>query len=269
MDAQLQQLEYDSDQDTSNTAPHKKEIEPLPRVDHDTMDYIDIEKNFYEEHADITALDDAQVQKIRAELGLHVSGHGVAKPCVSFAHFGFDQELLDAVIKAGYTEPSAIQRQAIPVAMEGRDIIGIAKTGSGKTAAFVLPMLIHIMDQQELVKGDGPIGLILAPTRELAVQIYQEARKFAKAYGLKYMMLIEKQAIGYSLFFSFRRVAAVYGGASKLEQFKDLRSGTVEILVATPGRLIDMIKMKATNLKRVSYLVLDEADRMFDLGFGE
>ncbi|CAO3615798.1 unnamed protein product [Mucor fragilis] len=250
VDAQLQQLEYDSDQDTSNsnnTAPVKKEIEPLARVDHDTVDYIDIEKNFYEEHADITALDDAQVQKIRAELGLHVTGHGVAKPCVSFAHFGFDQELLDAVIKAGYTEPSAIQRQAIPVAMEGRDIIGIAKTGSGKTAAFVLPMLIHIMDQQELVKGDGPIGLILAPTRELAVQIYQEARKFAKAYGLK--------------------VAAVYGGSSKLEQFRDLRSGTVEILVATPGRLIDMIKMKATNLKRVSYLVLDEADRMFDLGF--
>lgn len=88
-------------------------------------------------------------------------------------------------MKAGYTEPSAIQKQAIPVAMEGRDIIGIAKTGSGKTAAFVLPMLIHIMDQVELVKGDGPIGLILAPTRELAVQIYQETRKFAKAYGLK------------------------------------------------------------------------------------
>lgn len=196
MDAQLQQLEYDSDQDTSNsnnTAPVKKEIEPLARVDHDTVDYIDIEKNFYEEHADITALDDAQVQKIRAELGLHVTGHGVAKPCVSFAHFGFDQELLDAVIKAGYTEPSAIQRQAIPVAMEGRDIIGIAKTGSGKTAAFVLPMLIHIMDQQELVKGDGPIGLILAPTRELAVQIYQEARKFAKAYGLKYMTIVSSR----------------------------------------------------------------------------
>jgi ATP-dependent RNA helicase DDX42 len=159
----------------------------LPRVDHDTIDYIEIEKNFYEEHPDMTALDDTQVQKIRKELGLHTTGHDVAKPCVSFAHFGFDQELLDAVIKAGYTEPSAIQRQAIPVALEGRDIIGIAKTGSGKTAAFVLPMLIHIMDQVELVKGDGPIGLILAPTRELAVQIYQEARKFAKAYGLKYL----------------------------------------------------------------------------------
>jgi ATP-dependent RNA helicase DDX42 len=94
---------------------------------------------------------------------------------------------LNCIIKAGYTEPSVIQRQAIPIALEGRDIIGIAKTGSGKTAAFILPMLIHIMDQEELVKGDGPIGLVLAPTRELALQIYQETRKFAKAYRLKYL----------------------------------------------------------------------------------
>ncbi|KAI8985239.1 P-loop containing nucleoside triphosphate hydrolase protein [Pilobolus umbonatus] len=237
--------QYDSDE--GDKAPVKKEIEPLTRVDHDSIEYIPIEKNFYEEHPDIAALDDTRVKQIREEMGMHVTGHDIAKPCISFAHFGFDEDLMSAIIKAGYTTPSAIQKQAIPVALEGRDIIGIAKTGSGKTAAFVLPMLIHIMDQEELVRGDGPIGLILAPTRELAVQIYQESRKFAKAYGLK--------------------VAAVYGGASKLEQFKDLRSGTVEILVATPGRLIDMIKMKATNLQRVSYLVLDEADRMFDLGF--
>ncbi|KAI8338119.1 P-loop containing nucleoside triphosphate hydrolase protein [Chlamydoabsidia padenii] len=236
--------DYDSDKDD---VPLKKEIEPLARVDHSTIDYAEVGKCFYQEHPDITAMTNEQTQAIRQALGLHVSGHHIAKPCVSFAHFGFDEDLMAAIIKAGYTEPSAIQKQALPVALEGRDIIGIAKTGSGKTAAFVLPMLVHIMDQQELVKGDGPIGLVLAPTRELAVQIYSETKKFAKAYGLK--------------------VAAVYGGASKMQQFKDLRSGTVEILVATPGRLIDMIKMKATNLKRVSYLCLDEADRMFDLGF--
>ncbi|KAI8384981.1 P-loop containing nucleoside triphosphate hydrolase protein [Radiomyces spectabilis] len=238
------QLNYDSDE---NAMPVKKEIEPLARVDHNAIDYPEIEKCFYEEHADIAALTPERVQELRREMGLRVSGMAPAKPCFSFAHFGFDDHLMSAIIKAGYTEPSSIQKQAIPVAMEGRDIIGIAKTGSGKTAAFVLPMLVHIMDQEELMKGDGPIGLILAPTRELAAQIYQESKKFAKAYGLK--------------------VAAVYGGASKMQQFKDLRSGTVEILVATPGRLIDMIKMKATNLRRVSYLVLDEADRMFDLGF--
>lgn len=163
----------------------KKEIEPLARVDHSSIEYPDIEKNFYEEHADISAMTTEQTQAIRQELGLHVSGSYVAKPCVSFAHFGFDDDLMAAIIKAGYSEPSAIQKQALPVALEGRDIIGIAKTGSGKTAAFVLPMLVHIMDQEELVKGDGPIGLILAPTRELAVQIYTETKKFAKAYGLK------------------------------------------------------------------------------------
>ncbi|CEI91338.1 hypothetical protein RMCBS344292_05633 [Rhizopus microsporus] len=243
----LEKQFYDDDDDVTTATPTKKEIEPLARVDHSTIEYIPIEKNFYEEHPDIAALDNERVKALHQEMGITVSGYNVPKPCISFAHFGFDEDLMNAIVKAGYTEPSAIQRQAIPAALSGRDIIGIAKTGSGKTAAFVLPMLVHIMDQEELVKGDGPIGLILAPTRELAVQIYQESRKFAKAYGLK--------------------VGAVYGGASKLDQFKDLRSGTIEILVATPGRLIDMIKMKATNLKRVSYLVLDEADRMFDLGF--
>jgi ATP-dependent RNA helicase DDX42 len=108
-------------------------------------------------------------------------------------------------------------------------------------------MFVHMMDQEELQKGDGPIGLVLAPTRELCVQIYHEAKKFAKAYSIE--------------------VTAIYGGASKTNQFKELRKGFTEIIVATPGRLIDLIKMKATNLKRVSYVVLDEADRMFDLGF--
>ncbi|KAI9312422.1 P-loop containing nucleoside triphosphate hydrolase protein [Dichotomocladium elegans] len=237
----------DNDSDDGESGPVKREIEPLARINHDEIQYPDIEKYFYNEHAEIGALTSEQVSEIRRELGLHVSGFDPPKPCISFAHFGFDDKIMGAIIKAGYTEPSAIQKQAVPVALEGRDIIGIAKTGSGKTAAFVLPMLVHIMDQEELKKGDGPIGLILAPTRELAVQIYSETKKFAKAYGLT--------------------VAAVYGGASKMDQFKQLRSGKVEILVATPGRLIDMIKMKATNLTRVSYLVLDEADRMFDLGF--
>lgn len=178
---------------------------------------------------------------------MRVSGADVAKPCISFAHFGFEEALMEMIRRAGYSEPSGIQRQAMPVALSGRDIIGIAKTGSGKTAAFLLPMIVHIMDQDELEKGDGPIGVVLAPTRELADQIYSEAKRFAKAYAL--------------------RVAVVYGGASKQDQFKALRAG-VEILVATPGRLIDMIKMKATNFRRTSFLVLDEADRVFDLGFG-
>ncbi|KAI8917781.1 P-loop containing nucleoside triphosphate hydrolase protein [Powellomyces hirtus] len=225
----------------------RRDIEPLAAVDHSKIEYQEIAKDFYEEHPDIAALTEADAVKIRAQLDMRVRGADVAKPCISFAHFGFDEALINVIRKHGYTEPTGIQRQAVPVALGGRDIIGIAKTGSGKTAAFIWPMLVHMMDQEELVKGDGPIGLILAPTRELAHQIYIEAKKFAKAYSLK--------------------VSVVYGGAPKGDQFKELRAGGVEILVATPGRLIDLVKMKATNLHRVSYLVLDEADRMFDLGF--
>jgi ATP-dependent RNA helicase DDX42 len=118
---------------------------------------------------------------------MNVSGTDVVKPCLSFAHFGFDEDLLACITKHGYTTPTGIQRQAVPVAMCGRDIIGIAKTGSGKTAAFIWPMLVHIMAQEELQPGDGPIGLVLAPTRELANQIYVEAKKFSRAYSLRYV----------------------------------------------------------------------------------
>ncbi|KAI8813437.1 ATP-dependent RNA helicase DDX42-like protein [Cladochytrium replicatum] len=225
----------------------RKEIEPLPLVDHSKMQYPELVKELYEEHEDIAKLSESEVNQVRRELEMTVTGRNPAKPCISFAHFGFDGALLAAVIRHGYEQPTGIQRQAVPVALSGRDKIGIAKTGSGKTAAFVWPMLIHIMEQEELQHGDGPIGLILAPTRELVQQIYTETKKFAKAYDL--------------------RVSQVYGGASKAEQFKELRNSGVEIIVATPGRLIDIIKMKSTNLRRVSFLVLDEADRMFDLGF--
>ncbi|KAF9907865.1 ATP-dependent RNA helicase ddx42 [Linnemannia zychae] len=239
--------QFDPDEMGFDMQPNgKKEITPLPRVDHSRQNYVEIEKCFYEEHEDIARLTDEQVKQIRMDLDMRVSGADAAKPCISFAHFGFEEALMETIRRAGYSEPSGIQQQAIPVALSGRDIIGIAKTGSGKTAAFLLPMIVHIMDQEELEKGDGPIGVVLAPTRELADQIYSEAKRFAKAYSL--------------------RVAVVYGGASKQDQFKTLRSG-VEIVVATPGRLIDMIKIKATNFKRTSFLVMDEADRFFDLGF--
>jgi len=238
------QQEFDAE---GNPVPVRKDVEPLAAVDHSTVKYLEIEKNFYQEHPDIQALTPQQVSELRKKFEIRVFGDDVPKVVDSFAHFGFDDALMQTIIRHGYTEPTAIQKQAIPVALSGRDIIGIAKTGSGKTAAFLLPMFVHMMDQEELNKGDGPIGVVVAPTRELCVQIYHEAKKFAKAYNIQVM--------------------AVYGGASKTEQFKDLRKGFTELVVATPGRLIDMVKMKATNLSRVSYVVLDEADRMFDLGF--
>ncbi|KAJ1953534.1 hypothetical protein IWQ62_005969, partial [Dispira parvispora] len=238
--------ELDSEQLASNY-PVKKDVEPLAAVDHSSITYLPIEKRFYAEHPEVAAMDTAQVQSLRQTSRIQVRGANVPKPCTAFYHFGFDQTLVDSLTRCGYQEPTPIQQQAIPAALSGRDIIGIAKTGSGKTAAFLLPMLVHLMDQEKLKKGEGPTGLVLAPTRELAQQIQNEARKLAKGCGIT--------------------IAAVYGGTSKMDQFKSLRYGTVDIVVGTPGRLIDLVRMKATNLHRVSYLVLDEADRMFDLGF--
>ncbi|XP_066998033.1 ATP-dependent RNA helicase DDX42 [Anabrus simplex] len=239
------EIEYD--EDGNPIAPKKsKDIDPLPPIDHSEVKYADFEKNFYTPHEDIQSLDAEQVEELRQKLGIKVTGLQPPHPVSSFAHFGFDEALMKAIRKSEYSQPTPIQAQAIPAALGGRDIIGIAKTGSGKTAAFIWPMLVHIMDQKELQPGDGPIGLILAPTRELSQQIYGEAKKFGKVYNIQ--------------------VICCYGGGSKWEQSKALEGGA-EIVVATPGRMIDLVKMKATNLQRVTFLVLDEADRMFDMGF--
>ena len=148
--------------------------------------------------------------------------------------------------RAGFETPTGIQSQAWPVCLKGMDMIGVAATGSGKTLAFVLPAMVHINAQPLLARGDGPIVLVIAPTRELAVQIQKECSKFGRSSSIKN--------------------TCVYGGAPKGPQRGDLRRG-VEIVIATPGRLIDFLERGDTNLRRVTYLVLDEADRMLDMGF--
>lgn len=238
---------FDYDEE-GNPIIHAKKapIDPLPPIDHSDIDYDPFEKNFFTETEDIAKLSPTDVDQLRYKLGIRVTGISPPKPVSSFAHFGFDEKLIDAIRKAEYTTPTPIQAQGIPVALSGRDIIGIAKTGSGKTAAFLWPLLLHIMDQKELQPGDGPIGLICAPTRELSQQIYQEAKKFGKVYNIN--------------------VVCAYGGGNMYEQIKACEEGA-EIIVCTPGRLIDLVRKKATNLRRVTFLVFDEADRMFDMGF--
>uniref|UniRef100_A0A453I8J6 RNA helicase n=1 Tax=Aegilops tauschii subsp. strangulata TaxID=200361 RepID=A0A453I8J6_AEGTS len=237
-------MEYDSDDNP--IVLDKRKIEPIPPLDHSTIEYEPFTKDFYEEKPSVSGMSVEEVADYMKSLAIRVSGFDVPRPVKNFEDCGFPVPLMNAIAKQGYEKPTTIQCQALPIVLSGRDIIGIAKTGSGKTAAFVLPMIVHIMDQPELQKEEGPIGVICAPTRELAHQIYLEAKKFAKPYNLQ--------------------VAAVYGGVSKFEQFKELKSGC-EIVVATPGRLIDLLKMKALKMFRATYLVLDEADRMFDLGF--
>ncbi|XP_056404008.1 ATP-dependent RNA helicase DDX42 [Hyla sarda] len=238
-------LEYDSDGNPIASTT-KRIIDPLPPIDHSEIEYPPFEKNFYIEHEEITAQTPQQIVELRHKLNLRVSGAAPPRVASSFAHFGFDEQLMHQIRKSEYTQPTPIQCQGIPVALSGRDMIGIAKTGSGKTAAFIWPILVHIMDQKELQTGDGPIAVIVCPTRELCQQIHSECKRFGKAYNL--------------------RSVAVYGGGSMWEQAKALQEGA-EIVVCTPGRLIDHVKKKATNLQRVTYIVFDEADRMFDMGF--
>jgi ATP-dependent RNA helicase DDX42 len=236
------EMEYDEDGNPIVT--RKRTIDPLPPIDHSEIEYEPFEKNFYQPHEEIAKLTKVQKDELRMKLGIKVMGAAAPAPVCSFAHFGFDEQLMKVIRKSEYVSPTPIQAQAIPAALSGRDIIGIAKTGSGKTAAFLWPLMVHIMDQKPLQPGDGIIGLILAPTRELSIQIYNEAKKFGKAYNIE--------------------VVCCYGGGNKYEQSKALAAGA-EICVATPGRMIDMIKLKATNLLRCSYLVLDEADKMFNM----
>ncbi|EME88749.1 uncharacterized protein MYCFIDRAFT_58038 [Pseudocercospora fijiensis CIRAD86] len=204
------------------------------------------EKSFYKEHPDVAARSPAAVEQFRRDNQITVQGKDVPKPVETFDEAGFPNYVMNEVKQQGFAKPTAIQSQGWPMALSGRDVVGIAETGSGKTLTYTLPAIVHINAQPLLAQGDGPIVLILAPTRELAVQIQEEVSKFGKSSRI--------------------RNTCVYGGVPKGGQIRDLARG-VEVCIATPGRLIDMLESGKTNLRRVTYLVLDEADRMLDMGF--
>ncbi|KAJ9134441.1 ATP-dependent RNA helicase dbp-2 [Pleurostoma richardsiae] len=204
------------------------------------------EKSFYKEHPAVSERSDAEVEKFRRDHAIAIFGNNVPKPVETFDEAGFPRYVMDEVKAQGFPAPTAIQSQGWPMALSGRDVVGIAETGSGKTLTYCLPAIVHINAQPLLAPGDGPIVLVLAPTRELAVQIQQEITKFGKSSRI--------------------RNTCVYGGVPKGPQIRDLSRG-VEVCIATPGRLIDMLESGKTNLRRVTYLVLDEADRMLDMGF--
>ena len=168
---------------------------------------------------------------------------------MTFDHFGLSPEILRAVSEQGYEIPTPIQEQAIPLVAQGRDVMGRAQTGTGKTAAFALPMLerLRAHANTSFSPARHPVrALILTPTRELAVQVYDSFRTYGRHVPLRY--------------------AVVYGGVPIEPQTKEMLAG-VEILVATPGRLLDHVGQRTVNLSQVEILVLDEADRMLDMGF--
>ena len=170
-------------------------------------------------------------------------------PGMLFTDFGLAEPIVRAVTDMGYREPTPIQAQAIPVVMSGKDVMGAAQTGTGKTAGFALPIIHRLLPSASTSTSPArhPVrALMLAPTRELADQIYQNVREYARHTPL--------------------RTAVVFGGVDMKPQTLALRQGC-ELLIATPGRLLDHVEQKSTNLSQVQILVLDEADRMLDMGF--
>jgi len=223
-----------------------KELKP---VDHSKIEYLPFRKNLYIVPRALAKLSEEDVAAKREDLQIKVRGRGCPAPVDTWDQCGLSERILQQLQNLNLVAPFAIQKQAVPAIMCGRDVIGVAKTGSGKTLAFLLPMFRHVLDQPPLRDLDGPIGLIMAPARELAFQIFSECKKFTKVLGL--------------------RCGCIYGGAGVAEQIADIKRG-MEIAVCTPGRLIDILCMQAgklLSLQRVSMVVLDEADRMFDMGF--
>ncbi|XP_048102007.1 probable ATP-dependent RNA helicase DDX17 [Alosa alosa] len=204
------------------------------------------EKNFYTENPEVQRMSQYELEEFRRKKEITLRGSGCPKPVISFQQAQFPQYVMDVLMQQNFKEPTPIQAQGFPLALSGRDMVGIAQTGSGKTLAYLLPAIVHINHQPYLERGDGPICLVLAPTRELAQQVQQVAYDYGKSSRIK--------------------STCVYGGAPKGPQIRDLERG-VEICIATPGRLIDFLEVGKTNLRRCTYLVLDEADRMLDMGF--
>ena len=222
----------------------------LDLVDHSKVSYESFRKDFYIEVPELSKMTEQEVSEIRRALdGVRIRGRDCPAPIRSFVQSGLSGKLLEKLKRMKYERPTPIQAQALPAVMKGRDVIGIAKTGSGKTLAFLLPLMRHILAQRDLAPGEGPIGLIMVPTRELATQIDSDIREFKSATGII--------------------SCCIYGGADMGAQIADLKRGA-HIVVCTPGRMIEMLAMnkgRVTNLRRVTFLVIDEADRMFDLGF--
>ncbi|KAL1021444.1 hypothetical protein UPYG_G00013330 [Umbra pygmaea] len=186
----------------------------------------------------------------REDYSITTKGGRIPNPIRTWKEYDLPPHIIEVIDNCGYKDPTPIQRQAIPIGLQNRDIIGVAETGSGKTAAFLIPLLVWITtlpkDDRIEDSDQGPYAVILAPTRELAQQIEEETLKFGKPLGI--------------------RTVAVIGGISREDQGFRLRMGC-EIVIATPGRLIDVLENRYLVLGRCTYVVLDEADRMIDMGF--
>lgn len=225
-----------------NIVPVSFDLDSLPPVT----------KNFYTEHPDVAARSWESVGDFRRSADIRVKGTNAPKPITKFSELSVSERVMQVINKQNYESPTSIQAQGWPIVLSGRDMVGISRTGSGKTLVFLLPAAVHIQNQPvqaNKMKSSyflcEPQALVLAPTRELAQQIHQVGFLFDKHCGMK--------------------SSCIYGGASKLVQQRNMTDS--DLCIATPGRLIDFLSEGAISLRKCTYLVLDEADRMLDMGF--
>ncbi|VEL35946.1 unnamed protein product, partial [Protopolystoma xenopodis] len=215
-------------------------------VEWDRYSLVKFEKKFYRESSAVRRRSTREIDDFRRKHKITILGDGVPRPIFKFSEAGFPSYIVDIINQNKWERPTSIQAQGLPLAMSGRDMVGIAQTGSGKTASFLIPALIHIRAQPSMKPGDGPIALVLVPTRELAQQVESVSEEFCANSKI--------------------HIACCYGGAPRSLQLRRLQKYP-EVVIATPGRLLDFLEGGNTNLRRCTYLVLDEADRMLDMGF--
>ncbi|KAI0981763.1 hypothetical protein GJ496_001663 [Pomphorhynchus laevis] len=220
-------------------------ISPTAKPVWDSEDLIPFQKNFYREHSAVTNRSPAQLEEFMKSCRMSFENTKI-KPIMSFPEICFPPPIMSVLAQMNFESPTPIQAASWPILLSGSDLVGIAQTGSGKTLAYLLPSIVQAESQFHAQPGDGPIILVLAPTRELAQQIQSVANDFSRVSRCRY--------------------CCIYGGASKRTQLQEYKKGA-ELVIATPGRLIDFINSCEVSLHRVTYLVLDEADRMLDMGF--
>ena len=209
--------------EASNTSSYQQKFS-IKSVDWSRIRLVSFQKDNYREHPDITNMSLSDMNKIREENEISiVSGDDIPKPIRNFHEAGFTDEILSIIRHAGYNKPSPVQLQGWPIALKGRDMIAIAETGSGKTLGFLLPGIIHISAQRRSGMKQGPILLVLAPTRELADQIKTECIRFSSKSSI--------------------RTGVAYGGVPKRPQIITIQQG-VDIMIACPGRLLDFIQVR-------------------------
>lgn len=201
--------------------------------------------NYLQRYYSVKTVQQEEVDNYRSENNVTVIGEDVPSPFTDINKSEFPDYIKDFLKQEGFIKPTIIQSQSWPVALSGQNFVGIAQTGTGKTLAYLLPAVVHIKEKKAR-RGKGPVVLVLAPTRELARQIETVAKDFQKLLNI--------------------RCACIYGGANRTKQAAELQAG-VDIVIATPGRLNDFLVSKTTTLSRCTYVVLDEADRMLDMGF--